>query len=166
MKSNDYLFLGLGIAALILIATTFYLLITVSSMAQEIQKLREDQNRTYNALMELKNKTIPSGTPIFVKISELNSNPSPYQGRLLAVAGEFHSIVTIPEIKLPYNSMLVGDSSQIGVDVGTIGNTGLEGSKVLVTGWLVQGKEKTLGDKGWVDGRTHWYLEAIEISKI
>jgi hypothetical protein len=173
VEASRLISIGIVVAILALAITVFWIATSVSSVAEELRKLREEQNKTSNEIAELRselaelaNKTAYSNNPILVDVSELTSNPTAYQGKLLTVIGEFHSIVTVPEIKLPYNAVIVSESSQIGVDIEPSKAVGLEGSKVLVTGFLMQGTKKELGSEGWVDAGSVRYIEAIEAKKI
>jgi hypothetical protein len=93
-------------------------------------------------------------------ISELISNPKIYENKLISITGEFHYIVTIPELKLPYNAVVTSNKNQIGV----LTNLKIkEGSKVLIIGIFTKGFQEKLSESGWIKDKEVYYITALKI---
>lgn len=123
-----------------------------------IKTAAENMNRT-----SISKTPIASGEYMYVSIPELNANPSYYENKKIAVAGEFHYIATIPEIRLPYNAVVVANNSQIGV-LTTLSVR--EGAKVVVEGILLKGYRERLGESGWIKDGEAYYILAYKIEQI
>jgi hypothetical protein len=96
-------------------------------------------------------------------ISELISNPKIYENKLISITGEFHYIVTIPELKLPYNAVVTSNKNQIGV----LTNLKIkEGSKVLIIGIFTKGFQEKLSESGWIKDKEVYYITALKIIEI
>lgn len=96
-------------------------------------------------------------------ISELISNPKIYENKLISIIGEFHYIVTIPELKLPYNAIVISNKNQIGV----LTNFKIkEGSKVLIIGIFTKGFQEKLSESGWIKDKEVYYIIALKIIEI
>ncbi|MEM2553786.1 MAG: hypothetical protein QXW69_00690 [Nitrososphaerota archaeon] len=96
-------------------------------------------------------------------ISELISNPKIYENKLISITGEFHYIVTIPELKLPYNAVVASSKHQIGV----LTNFKIkEGSKVLIIGIFTKGFQEKLSESGWIKDKEVYYIMALKIIEI
>jgi len=93
-------------------------------------------------------------------ISELISNPKIYENKLISITGEFHYIVTIPELKLPYNAVVTSNKNQIGV----LTNLKIkEGSRVLIIGIFTKGFQEKLSESGWIKDKEVYYITALKI---
>jgi hypothetical protein len=133
--------------------------------------MRSDMNESYLSLAnisltinKLRNEiNVASENAIYVNVSELLESPEAYEGKMIAVLGEFHNVATIPEIKLPYNAVLADGKYQIGVSTS---QSVSEGSSVIVEGLFVKGTIKKLGSSGWVDSGSVWYIEAVRLRRI
>jgi len=96
-------------------------------------------------------------------ISELISNPKIYENKLISITGEFHYIVTIPELKLPYNAVVTSNKNQIGV----LTNLKIkEGSEVLIIGIFTKGFQEKLSESGWIKDKEVYYITALKIIEI
>jgi hypothetical protein len=96
-------------------------------------------------------------------ISELISNPKIYENKLISITGEFHYIVTIPELKLPYNAVVTSNKNQIGI----LTNLKIkEGSKVLIIGIFTKGFQEKLSESGWIKDKEVYYITALKIIEI
>jgi len=96
-------------------------------------------------------------------ISELVFNPKIYENKLVSITGEFHYIVTIPELKLPYNAVVISNKHQIGV----LTNLKIkEGSKVLIIGIFTKGFQEKLSESGWIKDKEVYYITALKIIEI
>ncbi|MDW8033846.1 MAG: hypothetical protein RMI79_02670 [Nitrososphaerota archaeon] len=136
-------------------------------MFNDISELRDRVN-SLNSTLTIVYRTVillnrTGETNAFIEIQELNLNPAFYEGKLVIVVGEIHGIVTIPEIRLPYNAIISSKSHSFGV----LTNMGFkEGSKVIVRGIVAKGFQEYLTGSGWKRGGEVYYIVAVEIEGI
>jgi len=105
----------------------------------------------------------PSGpSPIKTTISEILANPPSWENKMVQVEGIIDGVVTIPEIKLPFNYWLIDKTSEadrIGV-LWKEKETLRVGETALVTGIVKSNYEKKLTSEGWVNSTLVYYIEA------
>jgi len=99
----------------------------------------------------------------YLNLSEIVLNSSLYEGKNLTTVGELHYIVTIPEIRMPFNAVLTSGKFQIGILTSTKVK---EGARVLVKGKLVKGYVERLGTNGWVKDKEVYYIIATEVKEL
>jgi len=101
-------------------------------------------------------------SPTKTTISEILANPSAWENKLVEVEGIIDGVVTIPEIKLPFNYWLIDEANKTNkIGVLWIGKGVLRaGEHALTTGTVKSGYEKRLTAEGWVNSVLVYYIEA------
>lgn len=150
----------LGIVILLSFILSYSVLNGVSELKERVNSLNNTLTIVYKTVT-LFNKT--SEANAFIKVSELNSNPASYEGKLVVVAGEIHGIVTVPEIRLPHNAVIVSKDQSFGVLTSMKFK---EGSKVIVKGIVAKGFQEYLTGGQWEKGKEVYYIVAVEIEEI
>jgi len=85
---------------------------------------------------------------------------------LVQAEGTIDGVVTIPEIRLPFNYWLIDktdEADRIGV-LWKEKETLRVGETALVTGIVKSGYEKKLTSEGWVNSTLVYYIEAKAVS--
>lgn len=113
-----------------------------------------------NLIMFTFQPTAPS--PTKTTISEILANPSKWENVLVEVEGIIDGVVTIPEIKLPFNYWLIDEASKTNrIGVLWTGKGVLRaGEHALITGTVKSGYEKRLTAEGWVNSTLVYYIQA------
>jgi len=99
-------------------------------------------------------------------ISEILTNPSSWENKLVQAEGIIDGVVTIPETKLPFNYWLI-DKTNKENRIGVLWNgkeTLRAGETALVTGIVKSGYEKKLTSEGWVNSTLVYYIEAKAVN--
>jgi len=107
-----------------------------------------------------------SPSPTKTTISEILADPSSWENKLVQAEGIIDGVVTIPEIKLPFNYWLIGktdEADRIGV-LWKGKETLRVGETALVTGIVKCGYEQKLTSEGWVNSTLVYYIEAQAVS--
>ncbi|MEM3466001.1 MAG: hypothetical protein QXU11_06505 [Thermoproteota archaeon] len=81
----------------------------------------------------------------------------------MVTAGEIHNIVTVPEIRLPYNAVISFNNQNFGVSTSLRFK---EGSKVIVKGIVTRGFHERLTGSGWKRDKEVYYIIVTEIEEI
>lgn len=108
---------------------------------------------------------LPPPTPDITKmtVSEIVANPALLENQTVEVEGMIDGVITIPEVRLPFNHWLVdkGDKkSKIGLLWAN--DEALEvGSYVRIVGTVTKGYAQRLAMEGWVNSSPVYYIEAI-----
>lgn len=157
-----------GVVTLIVLVILIILFSTVYySMLNAFSELKDRLNGLNNTLaiiyksIEMSNKS--SGADSFIQVYVLNSNPEAYVGKLVVTVGEIHSIVTVPEIRLPYNAVIVFKNQNFGVSTSLRFK---EGGKVIVKGIVTRGFQERLTGSGWERDKEVYYIIVTEIEEI
>jgi len=154
---------------MIIVPLIVFLLFSILSysMLNAVSELRNRFNDLNNTLtivyktVALLNRT--GETSIFVEVPELNSNPASYEGKFVIAVGEIHGIVTVPEIRLPYNAVIASGNQSFGVLTSIRFK---EGNKVVVKGIITKGFQEYLTVSGWEKSREVYYIVAVEIEEV
>ena len=85
------------------------------------------------------------------------------ENQVVTVRGRIHRIVTIPEIRLPYNAVIDTGTCHIGVFIGQGLEDLKEGSEVTIVGIVKKGYVEKLSDEGWVKSKEVYFIVAKEI---
>ncbi|MFN3805238.1 MAG: hypothetical protein ACK4SY_09295 [Pyrobaculum sp.] len=100
----------------------------------------------------------------YINKSYVNGSSSErHIGMPIAVVGEIHTLVTIPEVRYPYNAVLTIGGQTVGVYTT---QRYREGAKVVVIGYLAKGYVEQLTERGWQKTKEVHYIHALEIKEI
>lgn len=105
----------------------------------------------------------PGGpSPTKTTISEILADPSSWENKLVQVEGVIDGVVTIPEIRLPFNYWLIDKADKTNrIGVSWNGKETLRaGETALITGTVKSSYEKKLTSEGWVNSTLVYYIEA------
>ena len=103
--------------------------------------------------------------PTKTTISEILANSSLWENKLGLVEGIIDGVVTIPEIRLPFNYWLI-DKTNKANRIGVLWNgkeTLRAGEPALITGIVKSSYEKKLTAEGWANSTLVYYIEARAI---
>ena len=99
-----------------------------------------------------------------VEISSIVSNPSEWLDRRIRVEGVIEPVITIPEVKPPFNYWLIDrDNRRLKIGVRWDGWILKFGVPVEVEGVLRVGYFKVLSPSGWKIGLKIYYVEVENI---
>jgi len=99
-----------------------------------------------------------------VEISSIVSNPSEWLDRRIRVEGVLESVITIPEVKPPFNYWLIDrDNRRLKIGVRWDGWILKFGVPVEVEGVLRVGYFKVLSPSGWKIGLKIYYVEVENV---
>lgn len=136
----------------------------VNFIQEEVASLRGYVKEVLRELAKI--IEILASSSMEVNISSILSNPEAWENKVIIVEGTIHILITIPELKYPYNYILREEDGKksIGVfwDKAPLPH---EGALVRVLGIVKKGYVQKLTGTGWVNHRLVWYIEAIAIKK-